>query len=149
MARDLTAAWEFLNAVTRARERLASARPAIWEKARLPTAEHMAVLRIVPEVNPSRPGNGPDAEHIAIRVSLDTHLKDGRRLISCVDVSASPRRWRVQPYITLTDSGDSLFWEGQALERDDSSGFADAVDAATNGLLDATLSLDFAALEER
>jgi hypothetical protein len=109
----------------------------------------MSILRIVPEVNPGRPGNGSDTEHIAIRVTLATHLKDGRRLISCLDVSASPRRWRVQPYITLTEGGDRLLWEGQALERDDSSGFADAVDAAAIGLTDATLSLDFADIDGR
>jgi hypothetical protein len=149
MARDLTTAWDFLTAVMHARLRLAAARPLIWEKVRLPTAEHMSILRIVPEVNPGRPGNGSDTEHIAIRVTLATHLKDGRRLISCLDVSASPRRWRVQPYITLTEGGDRLLWEGQALERDDSSGFADAVDAAAIGLTDATLSLDFADIDGR
>jgi hypothetical protein len=86
MARDLTAAWEFLTAVTRARQRLASARPLIWEKVRLPTAEHMTILRTAPEANPSRPVNGMDAEHIAIRLSVDTHLKDGRRVISGVEI---------------------------------------------------------------
>jgi len=149
MARDLTAAWEFLTAVTRARQRLASARPLICEKARLPTAEHMTILRTVPEVNPSRPGNSSDAEQITIRVSLHTHFPDGRRLISAVDVSAGPRRWRVRPFTALVDSTERLLWEGQTLERDDWSGFADAVDSAANALLETTLRLDFADMDGR
>jgi hypothetical protein len=53
----------------------------------------------------------------------------------------------VKPYITLTEGGDRLLWEGQALERDDSSGFADAVDAAATGLVEATLGQDFADID--
>ena len=137
MARDLTAAWEFLTGATRARQRLAAARPLIWNRARLPTAEHTAILR-----SPLDAGS----EAISIRVSLETLLKDGRRLASCVDLVAEPRRWRVRPYIALGDVTERPLWEGQAIDREDSTGFADAVDSAAYAVLEATLNLDFAAI---
>ena len=138
MARDLTAAWEFLNGATRARQRLAAARPLIWDRVRLPTAEHVAILRSAPA--------GAGAEVISIRVSLETLLKDGRRLASCVDLVAEPQRWWVRPYIVLGDATERPLWEGQAIDREDSTGFADAVDSAAYAVLEATLNLDLAAL---
>jgi hypothetical protein len=137
LARDLSAAWEFLTGATRARQRLAAARPLIWDKARLPTAEHTAILRSSPDA---------DTEVISIRVSLETLLKDGRRLASCVDLVAEPQRWRVRPYIVLGDAMERPLWEGQTIDRDDSTGFADAVDSAAYAVLEATLNLDFAAI---
>lgn len=145
MAHDLTAAWEFLTAATRARQRLAVARPLIWDKARLPTAEHVAILRSSAAGDRGRPP-GADAEVISIRVSLETLLKDGRRLASCVDLVAEPQRWRVRPYIVLGDAAERPLWEGQAIDQEDSTGFADAVDSAAYALLEATLNLDFAAI---
>lgn len=136
MARDLTAAWEFLTGATRARQRLAAARPLIWDRARLPTAERIAILRSSPA----------DAEVISIRVSLETLLKDGRRLASCVDLLAEPHRWRVRPFIVLGDATERPLWEGQAIDREDSTGFADAVDSAAYAVLEATLNLDFASI---
>lgn len=146
MARDLTAAWEFLTAATRARQRLATARPLIWDRARLPTAEHTAIVRTAPAGERGWPAGGRETDQIAIRVSLETVLKDGRRLISCLELAASPRRWRARPYIALGDSAEGPLWEGQAVERDDYTGFADAVDSAAYALLEATTSLDFAAI---
>jgi hypothetical protein len=147
MARDLTVAWEFLRAVVRGRQRLASARPVIWEKARLPTAQHTAVLTLPPTADGTYASPPAETDQIAVRVTLETQLKDGRRLISCLDVAASLRRWRVQPYITLVDGTERSVWQGQAVERDDSTGFADIVDSAAQSLLNATTSLDFAELE--
>jgi hypothetical protein len=147
MARDLTVAWEFLSAVARGRQRLAAARPVIWDKARLPTAQHTAVLTLPTTADRAYPSAPADVDQIAVRVTLETHLKNGRRLISCLDVVASLRRWRVQPYITLVDGTERSVWQGQAVERDDSTGFADIVDTAAQSLSNATTSLDFAELE--
>jgi hypothetical protein len=144
MARDLTVAWEFLSAIARGRQRLASARPVIWEKARLPTAERTVVVTSSPIGDRTYASTPAGADEIAVRVTLETHLKDGRRLISCLDVAASPRRWRVRPYITLIDGAERSVWQGQAVERDDSAGFGDLVDSAAQSLLNATTSLDFA-----
>jgi hypothetical protein len=55
----------------------------------------------------------------------------------------------VRPFVNLEDGSDRLLWEGQALEREDSSGFADAVDAATNAVLETTMGLDFAEIDVR
>jgi hypothetical protein len=148
MARDLTVAWEFLTAVARGRQRLASARPVIWEKARLPTAEHTAVLPSFPVGDRLHPATPTETDQIAVRVTLETHLKDGRRVISCLDVVARPKRWRVHPYITLVDRTERSVWQGQPVERDDSTGFADVVDAVAQSLLEATTSLDFGEIEK-
>ena len=162
MARDLTAAWEFLTGATRARQRLATARPLIWDKARLPTAEHTAILRTSPAGD--RAGRAPgaaatsgltlmvapgaaDTDVITIRVSLETHLKDGRRLSSCVELVAGPRHWRIWPYIVIQDATEETLWDGQAIDREDSTGFVDAVDSAAYAVLEATMNLDFAAFE--
>ncbi|MGD0122416.1 MAG: hypothetical protein ABSC46_07640 [Candidatus Limnocylindrales bacterium] len=147
MARDLTAAWEFLTGATRARQRLATARPIIWDKARLPTAEHTAILRTPPTGDRGRPPGAADTDVITIRVSLETLLKDGRRLASCVDLVAGPRHWRVRPYIVLGDATERPLWEGQSIDREDWTGFADAVDSAAYAVLEATVNLEFAAIE--
>lgn len=148
MARDLTAAWEFLTGATRARQRLATARPMIWDRARLPTAEHTTVVRPLP-AGDRGPAPGPtDTDPITIRVSVETHLKDGRRLVSGVDLMAGPRRWRVRPFVALADAPERPLWQGQAIDREDSTGFADLVDSAANAVIEATMSLDFAAIEE-
>jgi hypothetical protein len=148
MARDLTAAWEFLTGATRARQRLATARPLIWDKARLPTAEHTAILRTSPAGDRAgRPPGAADTDVITIRVSLETHLKDGRRLSSCVELVAGPRHWRIWPYIVIQDATEETLWDGQAIDREDSTGFVDAVDSAAYAVLEATMNLDFAAFE--
>ena len=146
MTRDLTAAWDFLVGATHARQRLATARPLIWEKARLPTAERTFVLRGSPGGGRERPPDEEDADFITIRISIETLLPDGRRLDSCVDLVAGPRRWLVRPYIAFGDALEQPLWEGQVIDRDDPTGFADAVDAAAQALLEATMSLDFAAI---
>ncbi len=147
MAQDLTVAWEFVAAVARGRQRLAAARPLIWEAARLPTAEHTTVVASPPVGNLGRPAGSAETDQIAIRLTLETHLKNGRRLVSTLDVAARPRRWRVYPFITLVDGPEQAVWQGQAIERDDSPGFADLVDSAAQSLLEATLALDFAELD--
>lgn len=141
MARDLTVAWELLTAVTRARQALASARPLIWERARLPTAEHFLIFKATADRRLLEAGTGPD--EVVVKVSLETHLMDGRRLNSCLDIVASPSRWRALPYITLADGGEHIFWEGPATDRDDAAGFWEFVDTAAQSLLNATMALDF------
>ena len=136
MSRDLSPAWELLSVVTRARQQLATARPLIWEKARLPTAERTQILN-------SKAGG---TDQVLMRVALETHLPDGRLVSSCLDIVATPRRWRTQPYITLNNGTDWLVWEGASAERDDATAFAQSVDAAARSLLSETLSIDFEAL---
>ena len=148
MARDLTAAWEFLSGATRARQRLATARPLIWDRARLPTAEHTTILRTSPSDDRGQTPAAADIDPITIRVSIETHLKDGRRLVSCVELVAGPRQWRVRPYVALTDAIDRPLWEGQAVDREDSTGFAEVADSAAYAVIEATLNLDFAAIEQ-
>ena len=148
MARELNVAWEFLTGVSRGRQRLATARPLIWEKARLPTAERTALITAPLAGDPGQASSSIETDEITVRVALETHLKDGRRLVSCVDVTARPRRWLVHPYITLLDGAEKSIWQGQSVERDDSTGFADLVDFAAIRLVEATTSLDFAELEK-
>jgi hypothetical protein len=148
MARDLTVAWELLTAVTRARQQLAAARPMIWEKARLPTAEHTVIVKASVDGDRWRRSNVNGTDQVVMRVSLETHLADGRRLMSCLDIVASPRRWQAQPYITLADGTERLIWEGQTSEKEDSTNFADSVDSATRSLLDATMDLDFSDIDK-
>jgi hypothetical protein len=91
MARDLAATWELLTAVTRARQQLASARPLIWEKARLPTSEHTLIIKASAAGERwSHTNNGSD--QVVMRVSLETLLKDGRRLASCAESVDSAAR---------------------------------------------------------
>jgi len=149
MARDLTVAWELLTAVTRARQQLATARPLIWEKARLPTAEHTIIVKASADGNRWRRSDANGTDEVVMRVSLETHLLDGRHLTSCLDIVASPQRWRAQPYITLADGTDQLLWEGQASERDDPADFAESVDSAARSLLRATMALDFTDIDKR
>jgi hypothetical protein len=139
--RELTVAWELLDAVTRARQQLAAARPLIWEKARLPTAEHTVILRAAADGSNWRPNSGGD--RIVIRVTVETHLPDGRRLASCLDFVINEVRWSVQPYILLTDGREQLLWDGPIDERADTSGFFEVVDSAARNLLRATLRIDF------
>jgi hypothetical protein len=147
MARDLTVAWELLTAVTRARAQLASARPMIWEKARLPTSEHTLIVKASAIERWKHVSiNGTD--QVVMRVSLETLLKDGRRLASCLDIVASPRHWTAQPYITLADGVNRLIWEGKASEKDDPASFAETVDRAAKSLLDATMKLDFGDIDK-
>ncbi|MGD0019180.1 MAG: hypothetical protein ABSD62_07985 [Candidatus Limnocylindrales bacterium] len=141
MSRDLTAAWELLNAVTRARQQLASARPMIWERERLPTAERTVIVKASADGDRWRHVNGGD--QIVMRVSVETHLRDGRRLTSCLDIVATPKRWYAQPYITLASDTEQILWEGVRVDRDDPSGFAEHVDSAARNLLDATMGMDF------
>ena len=148
MARDLTVAWELLTAVTRARQHLATARPLIWEKARLPTAEHTVIVKASADGDRWQQPNDNGSDQVVMRVSLETHLADGRRLTSCLDIVASPRHWRAQPYITLADGVERLIWEGQASDKDDPSSFAESVDSAARNLLDATMNLDFSDIDK-
>lgn len=148
MARDLSVAWELLTAVTRARQQLATARPLIWEKARLPTAEHTQIVKASADGGRWRASSAIDADQVIMRVSLETHLGDGRRLTSCLDIVASPRRWVTQPYITLADGTERLLWEGKAAEREDSADFAESVDSAARSLLNATMGLNFADIDK-
>lgn len=141
MPRELTVAWELLNAVTRARQQLAAARPMIWDRARLPTAERTIILRATAEGSRWRPD--ADGDRMVMRVSVEAHLLDGRRLTSCLDVIVSPERWSVQPYILLADGREQLLWDGPIDERDDTTGFLESVDAAARSLLRATMRLDF------
>ena len=146
MARDLAATWELLTAVTRARQQLASARPLIWEKARLPTSEHTQIVKASAAGERwSRTNNG--ADQVVMQVSVETLLKDGRRLASCLDIVASPQHWTTQPYITL--GGQQLIWEGSASQREDPAGLAESVDSAARSLLDATMKVDFTQLDEQ
>jgi hypothetical protein len=148
MARDLTVAWDLLTAVTRARQQLASARPLIWEKARLPTAEHTIIVKASADGDRWKQSGSSGTDQIVMRVSLETLLADGRRLTSCLDIVASPRRWRTQPYITLADGVEKLIWEGQTSEREDPASFAESVDSAAKSLLTATMGLDFSDIEK-
>jgi hypothetical protein len=141
MSRELDVAWELLDAVTRARQQLAAARPMIWEKARLPTAEHTVVLRATS--NGGRWLPAADGDKFVIRVSVEAHLLDGRRLTSCLDIIVSSQRWSVQPYLVLTDGRETVLWEGPVDERYDTFGFLESVDAATKSLLRATMRIDF------
>jgi hypothetical protein len=144
MARDLAATWELLTAVTRARQQLASARPLIWEKARLPTSEHTQIVKASAAGERwSRTNNGTD--QVVMRVSLETLLKDGSRVSSCLDIVAGPQHWTTQPYITL--GGQRLIWEGSTSQLEDPAGFAESVDSAARSLLDATMSIDFTAID--
>jgi hypothetical protein len=136
MSRDMTVAWELLTAVERARQQIAKARPQIWERFRLPTAEHTSIGLA-----------SADGERVVLRVSLETHLADGRLAHSCLDVAVGSSRWRVQTYILLTGGATSTFlWQGQSEERDDTTGFLAMVESVTQGLIQATLSMDFAAI---
>jgi hypothetical protein len=148
MARDLTVAWELLTAVMRARQQLSAARPLIWDKAHLPTAERMAIVKASTDGDRWRQSNADGADQVVMRVSLETHLKDGRRVTSCLDIVASPRRWQAQPYIKLTDGIERLIWEGRTSEKEDPARFADSVDSATKSLLDATVALDFTDIDK-
>jgi hypothetical protein len=148
MARDLAVTWQLLTAVTRARQQLASARPLIWEKARLPTAERMLIVKASAAGERwSRTNNGSD--QVVMRVSLETLLKDGRRLESCLDIVASPQHWTTQPYIMLGDGAQRLIWEGMSSEKDDPAGFDESVDSAARSLLDATMKLDFSDIDKQ
>jgi hypothetical protein len=147
MARDLSVAWELLTLVTRARQQLATARPLIWEKARLPTSEHTLIVKASAAGERWQSTNENGTDQILMRVSLETLLKDGRRLASCLDIVASPRRWAAQPYITLADGVNRLIWEGKQAEKDDPASFAETVDKAARSLLDATLKLDFGEID--
>jgi hypothetical protein len=147
MARELNVAWDFLTAVAHGRQRLAAARPLIWDKARLPTALRIALIAAPLAGDPGQTSASTETDEIAVRVTLETHLKDGRRLVSCLDVIARPRRWLVHPYINLVDGAEHSVWQGQSVERDDSAGFADLVDSAAIRLVEATTGLDFAELE--
>lgn len=149
MARDLSAAWELLSAVTRARQQLSTARPLIWEKSRLPTAERTIIVKASADGERWGSSNVNGTDQVVMRVSLETHLKDGRRLMSCLDIVASPRLWQAQPYITLADGIERLIWEGQASGKEDSTSFAESVDSATQSLLTATMDLDFAEIEKQ
>jgi hypothetical protein len=148
MARDLTVAYDLLTAVTRARQQLASARPLIWDKARLPTAEHTIIVKASADGERWTRSNPNGADQIVMRVSLETHLKDGRRVTSCLDIATSPDRWRAQPYITLSNDVERLVWEGQPADREDADGFAESVDAAARSLIEATLRLDFTNIDK-
>lgn len=141
MSRELTVAWELLDAVTRARQQLAAARPMIWERSRLPTAEHTAILRATTDGTRWRPSI--DGDRFVVRVSVETHLPDARRLTSCLDIIVSLQRWSVQPYIMLTDGREQLLWDGPIDERSDSDGFLESVDTAARNLLRATMRVDF------
>ena len=143
MARDLTVAWELLTAVMRARQQLAAARPLIWDKAHLPTAERMAIVKASADGDRWRQSNTDGTDQVVMRVSLETHLKDGRRVTSCLDIVAGPRRWKAQPYIKVADGTERLIWEGQNCEKEDPARFAESVDSAAKSLLDATVGLDF------
>lgn len=149
MARDLAVAWELLTAVTRARQQLAAARPLIWDKARLPTAEHTVIVKASADGDRWRRSNVNGTDQVVMRVSLETHLKDGRRVMSCLDIVASPRRWQAQPYITLADGTERLIWEGRASEKEDPASFAESVDSAAKSLLDATMDLDFSDIDKQ
>jgi hypothetical protein len=148
MARDLTVAWELLTAVTRARQHLATARPLIWEKAHLPTAEHTIIVKAPADGIRRQESSVNATDQVVMRVSLETHLVDGRRLMSCLDIVASPHRWKAQPYITLADGVERRIWEGQSADKDDPSSFAESVDSAARSLLDATMSLDFSDIDK-
>ena len=146
MSRDLSVAWELLTAVTRVHKQLAAARPQIWERFRLPTAEHTTIVSVPSE--PDQLGRtDPSGDHVAVRISLDTHLPDGRLLSSCLDITVSAHRWRTQPYIALSGGATTTFlWQGQAVERDDTTGFVEMIDSVTQSLLRATMGMDFGAI---
>jgi hypothetical protein len=141
MSRELIVAWEVLDAVTRARQQLAAARPMIWERSHLPTAEHTIVLRATTEGSRWRPS--ADGNTFVIRVSVEVHLPDARRLTSCLDVIVAPDRLSVHPYITLTDGREALLWDGASDERHDTIGLLETVDAAARSLLRATMRVDY------
>jgi hypothetical protein len=148
MSRDLSVAWELLTTIEHARQQLSAARHQIWDKARLPTAEHTSLTSV--SADGGRWGQwNVGAEHILVRLSLETQLPDGRRLTSRLDVVTGPRRWLVWPYIILVGGNEERIWEGALSDREDPSGFAGYVDAATASLLAATMNVDFAALGSR
>ena len=149
MARDLSAAWELLSAVTRARQQLSTARPLIWERSRLPTAERTMIVKASADGERWGRSNVNGTDQVVMRVSLETLLADGRRVTSSLDIVASPRRWTAQPYITLGGQVERLIWEGKPSAREDSSGFAESVDSAARSLLDATLKLDLADIDKQ
>lgn len=146
MARDLTVAWELLTAVTRARAVLASVRPMIWEKARLPTAEHFLIVKPSGDRGPLQESSVNGTEAVVMRVSIETLLLDGRRLSSCLDILVSPNRWLAQPYIMLADKASQLVWAGQTTQRADSADAFGFMDSAARSLVDATIGLDFASV---
>jgi hypothetical protein len=147
MSRDLTVAWELLTAVTRAQQQIATARHQIWEKARLPTAEHTFVVTASADGERWQRSSATGPDQVVLRIALETHLKDGRRLTSCLDIVIGPTRWRTMPYITLPGGAAELLWEGRTTEKDDPAGLVDIVDSATRNLLDATMSLDLSAID--
>jgi hypothetical protein len=144
MSGEMTAAWQLLTAVARARHQLSATRPQIWERARLPTAEHAVIVR--PAEGAPRAGAASMAAEVVMRLTLEMHLQSGRRLTSCLDVVAAPNRWRATPYIEYEDGTGELVWQGQMVECGDLPELVDALDRATQSLIEATLSLDFAAL---
>jgi hypothetical protein len=59
----------------------------------------------------------------------------------------SAHRWRTQPYIALSGGATTTFlWQGQAVERDDTTGFVEMIDSVTQSLLRATMGMDFGAI---
>lgn len=141
MSGEMMAAWQLLTAVARARQQLSSTRPVIWQRARLPTADHAVIL-------PPAETPAGAADQVVVRVSLETHLPDGRRVISCLDVTAKPDTWRVRPYIELSDRQNQLIWDGQFVESANPKELAGLLDRATQALISATLGLDFATFEQ-
>jgi hypothetical protein len=141
MSRDLTAAWELLNTVTKARQQLSSARHLIWDRERLPTAERTVIVKASADGDRWREVGGED--QVILRIIIETHLKDGRRLTSCLDIVATPKRWFAQPYITLAGDEEKILWEGIRAERDDPAGFAEQLHSAARDLLEATLGMNF------
>jgi hypothetical protein len=145
MSGEMTAAWQLLTAVARARQQLSSTRPLIWEKARLPTAEHAVIVKPA-DVGTSRAGTTGMAAEVVMRLTMEMQLQSGRRLTSCLDVVAAPNRWRARPYIEYGDGTGELVWQGEMVECGDLPDLVDSLDRATQALIAATLDLDFAAL---
>ena len=141
MPREMVMTWELLDAITRARQQLAAARPMIWERCHMPTAEHTAILRVVTDGAHWRPA--ADGDRFLIRVWIEVVMPDARHMSSCLDFVVAPDTFSIRPYISLVDGREHLLWDGAPEVRHDTQGLLELVDFAARNLLRATMRVDF------
>ena len=128
--------------LSRTRDELRAIRRTLWERARLPTKEHLHVDRVdVLDAGGWRP-NG-DGSTAIFQIAITTAVSNGHDVTSSIEILVSRDGWRLAAEVTALNDAEVVLWRRPSLAGDSVDDLEVALLSTASQLVAETLKQDF------